>query len=115
VGEDHRGTFLEDAVSERCPYCDEIVPSVALHLFTCPKTQDEDPPATDAPVEAAALTRGRRAEDILRRLATAKHVTLGDLVYAVKDREGEGWDGPAVTAWSKACVDLAEFLREFPE
>lgn len=42
----------------------------------------------------------------LRGLMNAKHVSLGDLVYDVREREGQGWDGPAVVAWSNA-VDAA--------
>lgn len=30
------------------------------------------------------------------------HVDLGDLVYQVREREGEGWDGASVKQWSDA-------------
>ena len=30
------------------------------------------------------------------------HIDLGDLIYQVREREGEGWDGPAVLAWGEA-------------
>ena len=33
-------------------------------------------------------------------------IDLGDLVYYVREREGKGWDGPDVNAWSNA-VQLA--------
>lgn len=47
------------------------------------------------------------AVSALRALLTAKHINLGDLVYRVRESEGEGWDGPAVNAWSNA-VQAAE-------
>ena len=38
----------------------------------------------------------------LGALLNNPHVDLGDLAYQVREREGEGWDGPAVKAWSEA-------------
>lgn len=43
----------------------------------------------------------------LKALTSNPHLDLGDLVYAVRDREMDGWDGPAVKAWGEAVV-LAE-------
>lgn len=43
----------------------------------------------------------------LKALTSNPHISLGDLVYTVRDREGKGWDGPAVTAWGDA-VQQAE-------
>jgi hypothetical protein len=40
----------------------------------------------------------------LEALSSNPHLYLGDLVYAVREKEGEGWDGPAVTAWSEAVM-----------
>lgn len=37
-------------------------------------------------------------------LTTNPHVDLGDLVYKVRESEGEGWDGPAVSAWSDGVI-----------
>ncbi len=37
-------------------------------------------------------------------LTTNPHLDLGDLVYGVRETEGEGWDGPSVTAWSNAVT-----------
>jgi hypothetical protein len=39
---------------------------------------------------------------VIRALTSNPHVDLGDLVYQVREREGQGWDGPAVKAWSDA-------------
>lgn len=36
-------------------------------------------------------------------ISTNPHINLGDLVYAVRDAEGLGWEGPAVAAWGEAC------------
>jgi len=45
--------------------------------------------------------------EALQALSSNPHIHLGDLVYYVREREGEGWDGPAVTAWGEA-VDKAK-------
>lgn len=37
-------------------------------------------------------------------LTTNPHIDLGDLVYKVRESEGEGWDGPCVHAWSGAIA-----------
>jgi hypothetical protein len=40
----------------------------------------------------------------LEALSSNPYLHLGDLVYAVREKEREGWDGPAVTAWSEAVM-----------
>jgi hypothetical protein len=47
----------------------------------------------------------------LRALLTNEHIDLGDLVYQVREREGEGWDGPSVKAWSDAVVAAKDVIR----
>lgn len=42
--------------------------------------------------------------EALRALMTNKHLDLGDLVYTVREREGEGWEGHSVKAWSDAVT-----------
>jgi hypothetical protein len=37
-------------------------------------------------------------------LSTNPHGDLGDMIYHVKERECEGWDGASVTAWSNAVA-----------
>lgn len=44
--------------------------------------------------------------EALKGLMENPKIDLGDLVYIVKERECEGWDGPNVVAWSNA-VQLA--------
>lgn len=51
---------------------------------------------------------------VLVGLLEHPHVSLGDLVYQVRDRELLGWDGPQVLAWDRAVTaakDLLEKLR----
>jgi hypothetical protein len=48
--------------------------------------------------------REKELEDVLRALLTNPHLDLGDLVYDVREREGEGWDGPSVNAWGNAVT-----------
>lgn len=57
---------------------------------------------------------GREKEllDALRALLTNEHVSLGDLVYTVREREGKGWDGPSITAWNDAVVNAERLVRE---
>lgn len=37
-------------------------------------------------------------------LTTNPHGDLGDMIYQVREREGLGWDGPAVSAWNDAVT-----------
>jgi len=41
--------------------------------------------------------------EALEAISSNPHVDLGDLVYKVRESEGEGWEGPQVKAWSDAC------------
>lgn len=53
--------------------------------------------------------RAERAEDVVAALVRGGgHLDLGDLVYEVREREGRGWDGPAVKAWSDAVVEARQ-------
>lgn len=47
----------------------------------------------------------------LRALMTNPCISLGDQIYAVREREGEGWDGPAVKAWSAAVMAAENVLK----
>lgn len=53
------------------------------------------------------MTLGEEAIVALHALMTNPHIDLGDAIYSVREREGLGWDGPAVKAWSDA-VSAAE-------
>lgn len=46
------------------------------------------------------------AERILLALSSNPHISLVDQVYEVREREGEGWEGPSVKAWGAACAAL---------
>ena len=63
--------------------------------------------ALDAYIETKLTPRElaeQRAEllAILTALSTNPCINLGDLAYEIREREGKGWDGPAVAAWSDA-------------
>lgn len=47
---------------------------------------------------------------VLRALMTNPHLSLADRVYDVREREGLGWDGPSVKAWSDAVVAAERLL-----
>jgi hypothetical protein len=52
--------------------------------------------------------------DDLAALKGACHTLLdlgvGDFIYNIRDREGEGWDGPEVKAWAEACETLRKVV-----
>lgn len=52
--------------------------------------------------------------EILRALMSNPHITLGDLVYDIRERKGLGWDGPALKAWSDAVTAAEKWLEENP-
>jgi hypothetical protein len=49
---------------------------------------------------------GPRLLAAVKAITTHPHITLGDLVYEVREQEGEGWDGPGVKAWGDAVTEL---------
>jgi len=51
--------------------------------------------------------------EALRALTSNPSISLGDLVYTVREYEGLGWDGPNVKAWSDAVVAAREALAEY--
>jgi hypothetical protein len=64
--------------------------------------------------------------DKLRQMGTAeqalailrdldKAMCLGDLCYLVRDREGQGWDGPRVKLWGDACERMRKLFKANPE
>jgi len=59
---------------------------------------------TGAP-ETTALDVLRKMNDIL---------PLGDMVYDIREREAQGWEGPQVVAWGLACAKMKKLLDEGP-
>lgn len=51
----------------------------------------------------------------LRALTSNPRMDLGDLVYTVRERELEGWEGPAVKAWSNAVLAATDVLKRATE
>lgn len=51
----------------------------------------------------------------LRVLTSNPHLSLGDLVYNVRDRELQGWEGSAVIAWSNAVTSANDVLKRARE
>lgn len=56
----------------------------------------------------AAMQTIRALIEGVEKLTTNKHVTLGDLVYNVREREGKGWNGKSVTQWSEAVTAIEQ-------
>lgn len=48
-------------------------------------------------------------------LTTNKHLSLGDLVYTIRERELEGWEGPSVVAWSEAVTAAKAAIKKATE
>ncbi len=48
---------------------------------------------------------------VLRALTTNPHLSLDDLVYAVREREQQGWMGPSVTLWNSAVMGAKAVLN----
>lgn len=55
---------------------------------------------------------GPRLLCALVALTTNPHVSLDDLVYTVREREGEGWEGPSVVTWGNAVADAQRAIRD---
>lgn len=55
----------------------------------------------------AARAIDGEALDVLREFYAIHN--LGNIIYTVRDCEGEGWDGPLVKRWAAAC-EQAEAL-----
>lgn len=60
----------------------------------------------------AAASKKDDPLDILRALMTNPHIALADQIYEVREREGQGWDGPAVKAWGDAVTKATEILKQ---
>ncbi len=61
-----------------------------------------DPPFRRQVANARLIAAAPDLLAALEAVSSNPHLDLGSLVYKVRDSEGEGWDGPAVTQWSNA-------------
>lgn len=53
-----------------------------------------------------------RLRGLLARITNNPHISLGDQIYEVREREGLGWDGPAVKSWGDTVKEIeGEFLQ----
>ena len=50
------------------------------------------------------------ALDVLRKMN--KLISLGDLCYYIREREGQGWEGPKVVAWGIACAKMLQLFEK---
>jgi len=50
--------------------------------------------------------------EALKAISSNPHCNLEDLIYKVRDSEGEGWHGPAVTSWSNAVEAIKTVLAK---
>lgn len=62
-----------------------------------------------ADLQVAAKVWPKTLEDyrsVIDGLKSNPHISLGDLVYQVREREGEGWEGKWVKQWGEVCAKL---------
>ena len=77
--------------------------------------EDWDPDAEFGP-RIPSPERLEALEECAKAVRTIDDLhNLGDAVYVVREREGEGWDGPKVTAYSKAVAALGSALARLDE
>ncbi len=55
------------------------------------------------------LTKERSAFDILKNMNEI--YDLGDIIYDVREREGQGWDGPRVKTWGDLHERMIKLLE----
>ena len=59
------------------------------------------------------ITQSEAGDKALRALELMFSASsLGDYIYDVREREGKGWDGPAVQAWSDGVMLAEEALKD---
>ena len=63
--------------------------------------------------EAELVAEMDKLRALLEALTSNPEVDLGDLVYEIREREGKGWDGPAVSQWSNTVQEVKTTLAEW--
>jgi len=73
----------------------------------------ELPPGVWSPVPDLPPTESiqRDALDALHSMLTNKSAAIMDHYYAVREREGEGWEGPDMVAWGAAMEKAQDVLK----
>lgn len=56
------------------------------------------------PDDMALIKAAKPMLAALEAISSNPHLDLGDIIYTVREHEGQGWDGPAVKAWSDAVT-----------
>ncbi len=53
--------------------------------------------------------------DLQEAIDTLHRESVGDFTYDIRDREGLGWEGPRVKAWSDAASVIRKYARPAPD
>lgn len=108
-----------------CPFCggnnlvlEGIGSGCEYYVCVC----GADGPAGDDKLESHDRWNERAPNPLVTELAEAldalftnDHIDLGDQIYAVRDSECKGWDGPSVKAWSLALDKAVAALAKAKE
>lgn len=93
----------------------KLSPEGVQHLKDCPNRKPKAPPTPKIEYSEAA---GRLALEACALFAQAQGLpgkrgaqAVGDYCGDIREREGEGWEGPRVIAWSQGATKLVQALE----
>lgn len=61
--------------------------------------------------QAFAPTPSDLPPDLVTAIETLEAESVGDMVYDIREREAEGWEGPRVTRWAKMCETISSYAK----
>lgn len=101
-------------LSKRCPLGETGDYETVVYVISgtktvcyCPEVGEDEEEVANANLIAAAPD----LRDALLAITSNPHIFLSDLIYDVREREGQGWDGPHVKQWSDAVEKVKNVLQ----
>lgn len=71
-----------------------------------------EPAETEQHANARLIAAAPEMLEALLAITSNKHMNLGDLVYYVRERECQGWEGRSVKAWSDAVMKVTAAIAK---